>query len=169
MKVLVALDGGETSFQVLPAARRVRELIPDAEVHLLTVLDPSKVKGKFQTTPRTEAVGTTAGLMSVPPPAPAQAESHGAAMRRKEMEVRESLEARGKQEFPGVVVTVHVEWSDKPADAVVICGETLKADVIAMATHGRTGLAHAFAGSITEEVIRKSTRPILVVGPFAAK
>ena len=39
--------------------------------------------------------------------------------------------------------------------------------MIAVATHGRSGIAHAFAGSITEELIREATRPVLVVGPNA--
>lgn len=167
MKVLVALDGGETSSHVLPAARRVRELIPDAEVHLLTVLNPAKVKGRFSETSVPSAVGTTTGTLSVPLPPPLQAETHESAMQRGETEVRESLETLGGEQFPGAAVTVHVEWSDKPADAVVDLGEALDADVIAMATHGRKGLAHAFAGSVTDEVIRKANRPILVVGPSA--
>ena len=168
MKVLVALDGGETSSNVFPTARRVRELIPGAEVHLLTVLKPGKVKGSFDGRSVPSAVGTTEGTLSVPPPLPLQAETHEAAMQRKETEVRESLEALGGKEFPGVAVTVHVKWSDSPAEAVVGLGEALNADVIAMATHGRKGLAHAFAGSVTDEVVRKANRPILVVGQLAA-
>ena len=168
MKVLVALDGGETSTQVLPAARRVRELIPDAEIHLLTVLDPSKVKGRFKAPSSASTIGTAAGTLSVPPPAPQQAETHESAMQRRETEVRESLDAIANEHFQGAEVTVHVEWADKPADAVADFGEKLDVDVIAMATHGRTGLAHAFAGSVTEETIRKATRPVLVVGPSAA-
>ena len=37
--------------------------------------------------------------------------------------------------------------------------------VVCMASHGRGGLGAALLGSITEEVLRKSPRPVLVVGP----
>jgi nucleotide-binding universal stress UspA family protein len=36
-------------------------------------------------------------------------------------------------------------------------------DVIVIATHGRTGLAHVFLGSVAEHVIRHATCPVLVV------
>lgn len=40
---------------------------------------------------------------------------------------------------------------------------SLGADLIVMGTHGRAGLAHAWWGSVTEEVIRSSKIPVLVV------
>lgn len=36
-------------------------------------------------------------------------------------------------------------------------------DLIAMATHGRTGLARAILGSVTDAVLRKGNTPMLVV------
>ncbi len=38
-------------------------------------------------------------------------------------------------------------------------------DLIVMATHGRTGLVRALLGSVAEEVIRRSTVPVLAVKP----
>ena len=38
-------------------------------------------------------------------------------------------------------------------------------DLIVMATHGRTGLAHALVGSVAERVVRKSPCPVLTVKP----
>ena len=35
-------------------------------------------------------------------------------------------------------------------------------DLIVMGTHGRTGLAHMFLGSVAEKVIRHATCPVLV-------
>lgn len=40
-----------------------------------------------------------------------------------------------------------------------------QADLIAMATHGRTGVAHLFLGSVAEEVVRKSHIPVLLIRP----
>jgi universal stress protein A len=36
-------------------------------------------------------------------------------------------------------------------------------DLIIMATHGRTGLAHMFLGSVAEKVVRTATCPVLTV------
>lgn len=38
-------------------------------------------------------------------------------------------------------------------------------DLIVMATHGRTGLAHALIGSVTERVVRLASCPVLSVHP----
>jgi nucleotide-binding universal stress UspA family protein len=168
MKILVALDGGETSSHVLPAVGRASELIPDAEVHLLTVVSPSRIRGRYSATDVTSVVGTSTDNFSVAPPPPTLVENHTAAQERIATEVRESLEELGKQHFPDALAAVHVEWSDKPADALVEFGEAAEVDLIAMATHGRTGFAHAFTHSVADEVIHKATCPVLVVGPSAA-
>lgn len=46
-------------------------------------------------------------------------------------------------------------------DGIVYFAETINADLIAMATHGRTGFAHIMAGSIAEEVVGHAKRPVL--------
>jgi len=38
-----------------------------------------------------------------------------------------------------------------------------KIDLIVMGTHGRTGLAHAFLGSVAERVVRGAPCPVLTV------
>ena len=43
----------------------------------------------------------------------------------------------------------------------------LPADLIVLATHGRTGLAHALIGSVAERVVRESNCPVFVVRPKA--
>jgi nucleotide-binding universal stress UspA family protein len=40
-------------------------------------------------------------------------------------------------------------------------------DLVVMATHGRTGLAHALLGSVTEKVVRHAPCAVLVVRPQA--
>ncbi len=42
-------------------------------------------------------------------------------------------------------------------------------DLIVMATHGRTGLAHALVGSVAEKVVRKAPCPVLTVKHPAMK
>ena len=62
----------------------------------------------------------------------------------------------------GVKPTVFVRFG-KPADEIIAFAEEKKIDVIVMGTHGRTGLAHLIAGSVTERVVRTSKWPVLTV------
>ena len=47
--------------------------------------------------------------------------------------------------------------------AEVILKEAEKHDLLVMTTHGRTGLDAMLLGSVTQEVVRRSSKPILVV------
>jgi nucleotide-binding universal stress UspA family protein len=50
------------------------------------------------------------------------------------------------------------------APAVIVAeGLAIRADFIVMGTHGRTGLAHMFLGSVAERVIRSASCPVLTV------
>lgn len=49
------------------------------------------------------------------------------------------------------------------ADAVVRAAEEEHIDVIAMATHGRSGLQRVVYGSVAEAVLRSSSLPVLLV------
>ena len=42
-----------------------------------------------------------------------------------------------------------------------------KLDLIAMTTHGRTGLSHALIGSVAEKVVRQAPCPVLTIRPKA--
>jgi nucleotide-binding universal stress UspA family protein len=46
-------------------------------------------------------------------------------------------------------------------EGILHFAKTLKADLIGMATHGRTGFAHVLAGSIAEDVANHSQSPVL--------
>ncbi len=46
-------------------------------------------------------------------------------------------------------------------EGIAYFADSINADLIAMATHGRTGFAHVLAGSIAEEVVNHSRRPVL--------
>jgi nucleotide-binding universal stress UspA family protein len=46
-------------------------------------------------------------------------------------------------------------------EGVIRFADQINADLIAMATHGRSGFAHVIAGSVAEDVASHSTRPVL--------
>ncbi|HEU0226991.1 MAG TPA: universal stress protein [Arachidicoccus soli] len=50
-----------------------------------------------------------------------------------------------------------------PKDEILNTAKEWRADLIVMGTHGRTGLAHFFMGSIAEYVVRHATIPVMVV------
>jgi nucleotide-binding universal stress UspA family protein len=49
------------------------------------------------------------------------------------------------------------------ADTIQAVAEQLGADLIVMGTHGRTGLAHVFLGSVAERTLRKAPCPVMTV------
>lgn len=51
----------------------------------------------------------------------------------------------------------------KPEDEIVKFATENAVDLIAMGTHGRTGLAHMLIGSVTERVVRMSKCPVLTI------
>lgn len=67
----------------------------------------------------------------------------------------------------GLVVVTRVEVDESPGHAILKYGAS--ADLIAMETHGRGGLARLFMGSTTDQVIRGKTVPVLVHRPVEAK
>jgi len=63
----------------------------------------------------------------------------------------------------GVVdVTPHVREGD-PGHEIVNLAEKLKADIVVMPSHGRTGLAHVLIGLVAERVVRLAPCPVLVL------
>jgi universal stress protein A len=44
--------------------------------------------------------------------------------------------------------------------------EAMKADLVVMGTHGRSGISHALMGSVAEKVVRKAPCPVLTVRPM---
>ncbi len=63
----------------------------------------------------------------------------------------------------GVVAHAFVEEAKVASTAILAACEAHRADLIVMATHGRSGLARLQAGSVTEAVLRETRVPLLAV------
>jgi nucleotide-binding universal stress UspA family protein len=50
-----------------------------------------------------------------------------------------------------------------PVDEINRISDEHKVDLIVMGTHGRTGLRHLIAGSVTERIVRSSKVPVLTI------
>lgn len=53
--------------------------------------------------------------------------------------------------------------SGHPVSSITALAKRMKADLIVMGTHGRTGLQRAFIGSVAERVVRLANCSVLVV------
>jgi nucleotide-binding universal stress UspA family protein len=169
VRILVTLDGSHFSESILATVAKIARPL-DAAVELLIVGQPDQAhstpihSSMIEMTPMATASGTR---VSVPPPfaqvAPA-AESRAQAVERMEATLHDYL-AKHAHELDGVDTQIRVEFADDVAGAIVERAHQTHPDLIAMATHGRTGLNHLLAGSVCERVIRSGVAPVLVLRP----
>ena len=64
----------------------------------------------------------------------------------------------------GYSVTSLVRFGD-PAKEIANLARCANVDIVAMATHGQTGLRHLLMGSVAEQVLRDLTIPVLLIRP----
>jgi nucleotide-binding universal stress UspA family protein len=57
--------------------------------------------------------------------------------------------------------TINVFNDVSEEEGIIYFADSIDADLVAMSTHGRTGFAHVLAGSIAEDVVSHSRRPVL--------
>lgn len=92
-----------------------------------------------------------------------QPEAYALFEKEVQTETVREMEAFCKQRFgAGVAYTTEVVVGS-PFQQIVALSEAIKADLIIMGTHGRTGLEHVIVGSNAERVVRKSKIPVLTV------
>ncbi len=75
---------------------------------------------------------------------------------------------RKKDEFIKDIVlenySFHIYNELNEENGIIYFSEDMKIDLIAVATHQRTGLAHLISGSIAEDIVNHSKRPVLTFG-----
>ncbi|MCY1077543.1 universal stress protein [Archangium lansingense] len=65
----------------------------------------------------------------------------------------------------GVSTRVEVVNGRRVSEAINQAAERFSCDVVCLATHGRSGLSKALVGSVAQEVLQNSTKPVLLVRP----
>ena len=137
-RMLIPLDGSKTAEDVLPYARR---LAADARVavELLGVVEMAEIA---------EDIASN------------QAAYAGALVREAVRNSTEYLEKLA-QTFHGKV-RCNVQQG-RPEDIIIAAASADRATLIAMATHGRSGVTRWLLGSVTEKVLRGTVNPLLVV------
>jgi nucleotide-binding universal stress UspA family protein len=144
-RILVPLDGSKTAEAILPFVLEIAGPL-DIEVALLRVvvpIPPSVVEGSRQVVVEdTEA-------------------------RRAEAErYLDSLAAELRDR--GVRVRTVVRRGD-PVTEIASTARELEVDLVAMTTHGRSGLGRLLFGSVAEAVLRSTDLPVLMMRQTAAQ
>jgi nucleotide-binding universal stress UspA family protein len=150
--VVVPLDGSELAEQALPY---VRDLIHNRQVkiHLISVA------------PLVSSVSATAAPVRMYPLVISRAdlEQHAQERDRIEQELASYLHGVALNLSQGQVSVQEEVRFGEPAEEIIAIAEETTADLIAMCTHGRTGLARWAYGSVAEKVLRHAPCPVLLV------
>jgi len=88
-----------------------------------------------------------------------QPESQAAERQRRETELARQAASK---ELEGIEVTTEVV-EDLPAQAILEKANVFSADLIALCSHGRTGITRWALGSVAQKVARHSTIPVLII------
>jgi nucleotide-binding universal stress UspA family protein len=165
-KILVPLDGSELAEGVLPYVEEICQRCDPVDVILFQVVPPPSgrsgavfrvIDDDFPTVRLPETAGDVETARH-----PIYRDQELASLRA---EVEASL-ARAIQRLCDGGVNTRVEMAfGRPADEIVDFAEREKVDMIAMSTHGRSGLTRWIFGSVTDKVLHGTHVPILLVRP----
>ena len=149
-RIVVPLDGSTLAEQSIAHAETVARAT-GAPLHLVRVVDTPPLTRVGTVGLGVEQAALAAALRRIVAEEAAAAEYLAA--------IRERLVARGLVTTTAIVTG---EVVPELLDAIQ------PRDLLVMTTHGRTGLARWFLGSVAEAVIRRSPVPILLVRSIAA-
>ena len=162
-KILVTLDGTELSESVIPEVVRLARGTNTA----ITLLRVAKLPKRE---PAAEpAVIAGIGRLNGAGQAREALETVDQAMERVRLDLESYLEENAKPlRAEGLSVQCDVEFADDAAEAIDQHSRHSDADLMVMATHGRTGLARLLFGSVAGRVLERGAKPILLVQPGGA-
>jgi nucleotide-binding universal stress UspA family protein len=141
-RILVPLDGSPLSESILPYVQSLAKAL-NAEIILLQVIVEPSTEFDPHTSPLSPAIE----------------------LKMEKAETREYIKAVCTNlEKQGLRATYLIR-DGAVGDMILEVADTMKADMIAMSTHGRTGLLHLLLGSITEWMIKHSRVPVMVIHP----
>ncbi len=89
----------------------------------------------------------------------------GAAMAAHDEKLAEQEMGRIKRDMLSDVEHETVLLIGNPAEEIIKAEHDYASDLVVMATHGRTGVAHLVLGSVAERVVRESVCPVLTIRP----
>ncbi len=139
--ILVPLDGSGRAEAILPHVEGLAHCF-EARVILLRVLEPTR---------------------PIVDPHESQLTVYLEELKRREEEAQAYLAAK-RGEFRGMGIETEFRVAHGPVvETIINVADQEGADLIAMASHGRTGLAHVFYGSVAAGVLNRVSRPLLLI------
>lgn len=138
-RILVPLDGSPRAEQILPHVEEMA-LHLGSQLFLLRVVEPVPVVAQQQ------------GPILVADKGSQQLEQAEVYLRGWRGEFREK----------GIRTEIQVEQGDV-VRRIIETADQVDADLIAMASHGRSGLSRAFYGSVAAGVLHNVDRPLLLI------
>lgn len=165
-KILVPLDGSELAEAVLPYVEEVCHRCEPVEVILFQVVPPPAGRSGAVFRAMDEGFPT----VKLPDSASDVETAQHPIYRDQELaSVRADVEtslARATQCMCEGGVNTRVEMAfGRPAEEIVDFAEREEVDLIAMCTHGRSGLTRWIFGSVADKVLHGTHLPILLVRP----
>jgi nucleotide-binding universal stress UspA family protein len=149
--ILVPLDGSETAEVVLPYIKSLAQGMK-AKLTLVRVVDVGAI-ARAVAPAAPDAAGFTAELQKIID------ESVAAEL----ADARAYLDARAKS-MRGAGFSVDAEVREgSPSEQVLAAIEAEGVDMVAIASHGRSGISRTLFGSVADELIRNSGKPVLVI------
>lgn len=165
-KILVPLDGSELAEGVLPYVEAICQRCEPVEVILFQVVPPPPgrsgavfrvIDDDFPTVRLPDSEGDVRTARH-----PIYREQELASLRA---EVEASLAHVIQRLCDGAVNTRVAVAFGRPADEIVDFAEREQVDMIAMSTHGHSGLTRWILGSVADKVLHGTHVPILLVRP----
>ncbi len=136
--------------QVLPHVKALVECQSDVHVYLLSIAQMVDYA----------AASAMAYPMTV---MPGRTIDEDAERRRVESDLRDYLRSIEHQLVrEGVTVSCEVRFG-RPAEEIITFANEMKVDLIAMSTHGRSGLARWAYGSVADRVLHSARCPVLLI------
>jgi nucleotide-binding universal stress UspA family protein len=152
-KILVPLDSSELAEQALPHVIG-NALAHNASVHLVQVIDPADM-----TSPLLRHTLELIANVGEPDRTPAF-EAWEASAKEYLVDVANRLREAGVREVTANVVR------GNPYELIGEEAEAVSADLIVIATHGRSGLGRALTGSVAEHIMRETPQAaVLIIRP----
>ena len=146
--ILVALDGSTVAEEVLPHVVSLAAKY-GSDITLVRAYTPSA------------ALYASAAASSMPGTGPAIDPSLEIELERGEADTYLSIVADRLVKEGFSVRTDRL--SDSPAEAIIEAARVSDADLIAMTTHGRTGIRRVLMGSVADHVVHNAHCPVLLV------
>jgi nucleotide-binding universal stress UspA family protein len=153
-RLLIPLDGSRFGSRALTTAIEIAKRF-NAEIFLLQVIKPAAPIPPAMGMTGTGSPAEVKISMEV-----AAAEDKRNASLAKQYLSRKTRELRSR----GIKASYQAVIGE-PADTIMKLARRKKSDLIIMSSHGKGGLKRAILGSVTDEVIRKAGKPVLVVRP----